>query len=155
VARFTSTSARTAGFGNAQAISRTRTVVPGRKKSLSKAKDIAEDWYLRLREKLRTGELKAKKTFREMSEHFLREYEIISRGERSNQHVSGQYLRSSVHLVPFFGNMDISKITTGKILEYRVHRHQQAIAKRGKPLARSTMHNEIVTLRQTLRWVLC
>jgi len=47
--------------------------------------------------------------------------------------------------------MNISKITTGKILEYRVHRHQQAIAKHGKPPARSTVHHEIVTLRQTLK----
>jgi integrase len=47
--------------------------------------------------------------------------------------------------------MDISKITTGKIVEYRIHRHQQAIAKRGKPPAHSTMHHEIVTLRQTLK----
>jgi len=86
-----------------------------------------------------------------VSEHFLSEYEIMTRGERSKQHVKRQYLRSSVHLVPFFGNMDISKITTGKIVEYRIHRHQQAIAKCGKPLAYSTMNKEIVTLRQTLK----
>jgi integrase len=51
--------------------------------------------------------------------------------------------------------MDMSKITTGKIVEYRIHRHQQAIAKRGKPPAHSTMHHEIVTLRQTLKTALC
>lgn len=96
-----------------------------KEESLAKAKEIAEDWYLQLRGKLRTGEINAEKTFREGSEHFLREYEIIARGERSEQHVNGQYLRSSVHLVPFFGNMDISKITPGKILEYRIHRRQQ------------------------------
>src|SRR3984957_5850126 len=79
----------------------------------------------------------------------------MTRGERSKEYVKGQYLRSSVHLVPFFGNMDISKITTGKIVDYRVHRHQQAIVKRGKPPAHSTMHHEIVTLRQTLKTALC
>jgi hypothetical protein len=121
-----------------------------KEESLAKAKDVAEDWYLQLRGKLLTGELKAEKTFREVSEQFLRECEIMTRGERSKQYVKGQHLRSSVHLVPFFGNMDISKITTGKIVDYRVHRHQQAIAKRGKPPAHSTMHHEIVTLRQTL-----
>jgi hypothetical protein len=109
-----------------------------KEESLAKAKEVAEDWYLQLRGKLLTGELKAEKTFREVSEQFLRECEIMTRGERSKQYVKGQYLRSSVHLVPFFGNMDISKITTGKIVDYRVHRHQQAIAKRGKPPAHST-----------------
>src|SRR6266496_1952933 len=109
--------------------------VSTKEESLAKAKEIAEDWYLQLRGKLRTGELKAEKTFREVSEHFLREYDIITRGERSKQYVNGQYLRSIVHLVPFFGNMGISKITTGKIVEYRIHRHQQAIAKLGKPPA--------------------
>jgi hypothetical protein len=122
-----------------------------KEESLAKAKDVAEDWYLQLRGRLRTGELKAEKTFREVSEHFLREYDIMTQGQRNKHYVDGKHWRSSVHLVPFFGNMDISKITTGKIVEYRIHRHQQAIAKRGKPPAHSTMHHEIVTLRQTLK----
>jgi hypothetical protein len=33
--------------------------------SLSKAKEIAEDWYLQLRGKLSSGEIKTEKTFRE------------------------------------------------------------------------------------------
>jgi hypothetical protein len=37
-----------------------------KEKSLSKAKEIAEDWYLQLRGKLRVGEIKAEKTFREV-----------------------------------------------------------------------------------------
>ncbi len=32
----------------------------------------------------------------------------------------------------FLGNLRISEITAGKIQEYRIHRHQQAIAERGK-----------------------
>jgi len=112
-----------------------------KEESPSEGKEIAEDWYLQLRGKLLTGELRAEKTFREVSEQFLRECEIMTRGERSKQYVKGQYLRSSVHLVPFFGNMDISKITTGNIVEYRIHRHQQAIAKRAsrRHTARRTM----------------
>jgi len=125
-----------------------------KEESLSKAKEIAEGWHLQLRGKLRTGELKAEKTFREVSEHFLREYDIMTQGQRNKHYVDVKHWRSSVYLVPFFGNMDISKITTGKIVEYRIHRHQQAIAKRGKPPANSTMHQEIVTLRQTLKTAL-
>ncbi len=45
--------------------------------SLARAKEIAEDWYLQLRGKLRSGEIKSEKTFGEAAEQFLREYEII------------------------------------------------------------------------------
>ena len=59
--------------------------------SLSKAKEIAEDWYLQLRGKLRNGEIKTEKTFREASELFLREYDIITQGQRSKVYVEGQH----------------------------------------------------------------
>jgi integrase len=119
--------------------------------SLSKAKEIAEDWYLQLRGKLRSGEIKTEKTFREASEQYLREYDIITQGQRSKIYVKGQHWRSTVHLVPFFGNMGLSEITAGKVQEYRIHRHEEAMKKRGKPPAYNTMHQEIVTLRQTLK----
>jgi hypothetical protein len=44
-----------------------------------------------------------------------------------------------------------SEITSGKVQEYRIHRHEEAMAKRGRPPAYNTMHQEIVTLRQTLK----
>jgi hypothetical protein len=52
-----------------------------KEESLSKAKEIAEDWYLRLRGKLRAGEIKSEKTFREVSERYLHEYDIITQGQ--------------------------------------------------------------------------
>ncbi len=119
--------------------------------SLSKAKEIAEDWYLQLRGKLRSGEIKTEKTFREASELFLREYDIITQGQRSKVYVEGQQRRSQGHLVPFFGPLGLSEITAGKIQDYRIHRHEEAAAKRGKPPARNTMHQEMVALRQTLK----
>ncbi|MGA2233855.1 MAG: site-specific integrase [Terriglobales bacterium] len=119
--------------------------------SLSKAKEIAEDWYLQLRGKLRSGEIKTEKTFREASELFLREYDIITQGQRSKVYVEGQQRRSQGHLVPFFGPLGLSEITAGKIQDYRIHRHEEAVAKRGKPPARNTMHQEMVALRQTLK----
>ena len=125
-----------------------------KEESLSKAKEIAEDWYLQLRGKLRAGEIKSEKTFREVSEQYLHEYDIITQGQRNKRYVDGQHWRSSVHLVPFFGNLGISEITAGKIQEYRIHRHQEAITKRGKPPGHSTIHQEIVTLRQTLKTAL-
>ena len=122
-----------------------------KEESLSIAKEIAEDWYLQLRGKLRNGEIKTEKTFREASEQFLREYDLITQGERSKVYVNGQHWRSRVHLVPFFGPMGLSEITAGKVQEYRIHRHEEAMKKRGKAPAHNTMHQEIVTLRQTLK----
>jgi integrase len=122
--------------------------------SLSKAKEIAEDWYLQLRGKLRNGEIKTEKTFREASEAYLREYDVITQGQRSKIYVEGQHTRSRVHLLPFFGPMGLSEITAGKVQDYRIRRHEEAMKRRGKPPAHSTMHQEIVTLRQTLKTAL-
>src|SRR5208337_3181604 len=99
----------------------------------------------------RNGEIKTEKTFREASEQFLREYDLITQGERSKVYVNGQHWRSRVHLAPFFGPMGLSEITAGKVQEYRIHRHEEAMKKRGKAPAHNTMHQEIVTLRQTLK----
>jgi integrase len=76
------------------------------------------------------------------------------RDNATSDTIDGQHWRTSVHLIPFFGNLGISEITAGKIQEYRVQRHQEAIAKRGKPPGHSTLHQEIVTLRQTLKTAL-
>jgi hypothetical protein len=46
------------------------------------------------------------------------------------------------------------KSPSGKVQEYRIHRHEEAVAKYGKPPAHSTMHQEIVTLRQTMKTAL-
>ncbi len=122
--------------------------------SLSKAKGVAEDWYLQLRGKLRNGEIKTEKTFSEASEQYLKEYDIITQGQRNKHYVECQHWRSANHLVPFFGNMGLSEITAGTVQEYRIHRHEVAIKKFGKPPAHNTMHQEIVTLRQTLKTAL-
>jgi hypothetical protein len=49
----------------------------------TEAKEISEDWYLQLRGKLRAGEIKSEKTFRDVSERYLHEYDIITQGQRS------------------------------------------------------------------------
>jgi hypothetical protein len=53
--------------------------------SLAIAKEIAEDGYLELRGKLRNREIKTQKTFREASEQYLREYDIMTQGQRSKE----------------------------------------------------------------------
>jgi integrase len=118
---------------------------------LAKAKDFAEDWYLGLRGKVRNGEITGEKTFREAAVQFEREYQIITEGQRNAEYVQGHSARLRVHLVPFFGDMGLSEITPGQVQEYRIHRHEEAVKEHGKPPARSTMHQEIVVLRQTLK----
>jgi integrase len=120
-----------------------------KQESLAQAKDFAEDWYLGLRAKDRLGLIKNEKTFRQAADQFLKEYEIITEGTRSPKWVAGYGIRLRLHLLPFFGNLCLSEITAGKVQEYRVDRLRSA-----KPPARSTLHNEIVSLRQVLKTAL-
>ena len=55
------------------------------------------------------------------------------------------------HLIVIAGSLGNTEITAGKIQQYRVHRHQGAMANCGKPPGHSTLHPEMVTLRQTLK----
>ena len=117
--------------------------------SLSHARDFAEDWYLELRGKYRRGEVTNEKSFREAAKVFEIEFEAMTEGERSPDYVKGQSDRLRVHLIPFFGDKGLSEITPGLVQEYRLHRRETS--KSGKPPARSTMHQEIVALRQVLK----
>ena len=131
---------------------------------LSLAKDVAEDWYLGLRGKLKTGQLKTEKTFSEAAELFEKEYGVITEGQRSPRWVAGHQIRLRVHLTPFFGDLGVSEVTAGKVQEYRVHRmtprsepnpHSKSNRKhKAAAPSRSTIHNEIVTLRQVLKTAL-
>lgn len=123
--------------------------VSTKEESLSHAKEFAEDWYLELRGKARMGTLKAEKTFKEAAEQFRREYQIITEGQRNPVYVEGHMSRLDVYLIPYFGDMGLSDITPGAVQEYRIWRRDNSV--KGKPPARSTMHQEIVTLRQTLK----
>lgn len=125
--------------------------VSTKEESLSKAKDFAEDWYLELQGKHKRGEVKNEKTFRNAVDQFLREYDFITEGQRNKKYVENQRMRLDVHLLPFFGKMGLSEITPGVVQEYRIHRREKALEKFGKPPARSTMHQEIVALRQVLK----
>ncbi len=130
--------------------------------SLARAKDVARDWYLGLMGKYRAGELKEGKTFREASQRFIDEFEVITQGQRSPIYVKGHKDRIKNHLNPFFGDKVLSEITPGMVQDYRIHRMKtgkarsvQMSAPNGealhKPPARSTLHQEIVCLRQVLK----
>lgn len=122
-----------------------------KEESLQLAKEFAEDWYLTLRGKDRAGILKTKRenSFADAAEQFLKEYTVITEGQRSPRWVEGHGIRLRLHLLPFFGECGLSEVTPGKVQEYRVHRISNSLT--GKPPARSTLHDEIVTLRQVLK----
>lgn len=117
--------------------------------SLSLAKEFAEDWYLELRGKKRAGELVVGKTFKMAADRFIDEFEVITQGQRSPIYVKGHKDRLKNHLVPFFGSKVVSEVTPGLVQDYRIHRMKNG--RRGKPPARSTLHQEIVCLRQVLQ----
>ena len=114
--------------------------------SLAHAKQFAEDWYLTLRGKAARGEVSAEKTFKQAAVVFEREYEVITEGQRSPAYVRGHKDRLRLHLNPYFGLMALSAVTAGAVQEYRVSRHEAE-----KPPARTTLHHELVTLRQVLK----
>jgi integrase len=60
-----------------------------------------------------------------------------------------QFRWMNLHLLPFFGAMVLSEITSGTAQEYRVRRIENS--RTGKPPARNTIHQEIVVLRQVLK----
>lgn len=125
-----------------------------KEESLARAKDVAEDWYLGLKGKHHAGILKEGKTFREAAQQFQREYQVITQGQRNPKYVETQDIRLRVHLLPYFGDMVLSEITAGTVQEYRVHRATSRLDKKtGKPLlpSRSTIHQEIVIIRQVLK----
>ncbi|WP_205686810.1 tyrosine-type recombinase/integrase [Caulobacter flavus] len=117
--------------------------------SLSRAKDFAQDWYLGLLGKYRVGDLKPGKTFAEAAERFIDEFEVITRGERSPVYVQGHRARLANYLVPFFGDTVLGEITAGMVQDYRIHRLRPGSS--GRTPAASTLHQEIVCLRQVLK----
>jgi integrase len=129
--------------------------------SLSLATEFAEDWYLELRGKDKVGILLSENSFAQAAEQFLKEYEIITEGERSKKWTEGHEIRLRGHLLPFFGELGVSKVSAGKVQDYRIHRMTSRLEPNphsrsnrllvDKPPSRSTLHNEIVTLRQILK----
>jgi site-specific recombinase XerD len=118
--------------------------------SLARAKDVAEDWFLTLRGKKIAGQLSNEKTFADAAKQFMYEYEVLTEGERNERWVQDHYRRLRIYLIPFFGDMPLSKIHAGIVQEYRISRLRPEDESARIP-SRSTMHHETVTLRQVLK----
>jgi integrase len=120
---------------------------------LDRAKAKAEAWYFDLQVRHRAGEVGGK-SFKAAAERFLHEYETLTVGERSPKYVKSHGDRLRVHLLPFFGKMVMTDINDGTAQDYRIHRMtSRKNPKTGEPVrpARSTLHQEMVTLRLVLK----
>lgn len=119
--------------------------------SLSRAKEIAEDWYLEMRGKNRAGLLKRPEhTFNDAADRFESEYEVITEGERSPDYVKQLKENLRVHLRPFFGTKGVSEITAGLVQDYRIDRIQNPRSGKRRP-GRSQLHHEIIALRHVMK----
>jgi integrase len=154
--------------------------------NLDHAKVFAENWYLEFRGKHKAGQIHDGKTFAEAAEQFLREYEVITEGQRCAGSIDGHQRRLKNHLLPFFGDKALTQITPGLVQEFRIHRRERGSLPRGRQSprkqqkevgatanaspsqsnesasaakagsartapSRSSMHKDIVTLRQVLK----
>lgn len=139
------------------------------------AKDFARDWYMEMHtaaKRRQRGEMVGQPnplysghpdvldrrrrpvgsgpTFKQAADAFMAEYIGSVAADRSAHYVAHKQLILRVHIMPFFGKMTISEVTSGTIQDYRVHRQTSRKDKAGKPVAptKSTLHKEIVLLNQ-------
>jgi hypothetical protein len=118
--------------------------------SLSHAEEVAEDWFLELRGKGRAGLLgPTGPTFNQAANIFEEEYEVSTNGERSTRWVAEHKAHLENHLRPFLGKKAVTEITADTAQEYRIHRAKTS--RTGKPPARNTLDNEIITLRLVMK----
>ncbi len=92
--------------------------------------------------------------FRDAAKAFVQEFEAMTAGRRNKGYVDSKAWIVNVHLAPFFGDKTLAEITSGTVMEYRRHRKTSRVDHRtGKVAepARSTLHKEIVVLRQILK----
>ena len=108
------------------------------------------------------------RTFREAAAAFLREYKALLEGERNPNYIASKERTLRLYLLPFFGDLPLSAVDAGRAQDYRVFRlsppeelkaayyRAKGRVLKGRPRSwrrptRSTIHKEIVCLRQVLK----
>lgn len=120
---------------------------------LDLAEHVTEIWYLKLRGQLLNGDLASRgPTFESAAKEYVREMRVLTIGARSPKYVEYLELRMNAHILPYFGKMGLTEVTKGTAQSYLVKRIEETIAKTGKPPARSTLLQEIVHVRQVLKF---
>ncbi|CAN5179511.1 hypothetical protein BH10PSE4_BH10PSE4_21740 [soil metagenome] len=86
----------------------------------------------------------------------MREFALLTQGDRSDKYVDRKFGIIRVHLVPFFGKLGVAEITSGRIQYFRLHRMTSRTDKAGEVMrpARATLKQEEVALRQVLKTAL-
>lgn len=147
--------------------------------NLAVAKSFAEEWYLRLRLELlasakgepldlaikprhpdapadkRRRVVRSGPMFKEACDLFLKEYPILTAGERNAAYAKSHENRITAFLLPFFGEKTLAEITESEVTNYRAHRMEGGLrgkhASKTKKPSRSTINHDIVTLRLVLK----
>jgi integrase len=132
--------------------------------SLEQAKDVAEEWYLGLRGKLKKGEIVPdEKSFGAAAREYLAEIKVLAISKRSPSYVEMIEMRLNRHVLPYFKDMGLSTINKGVTQKYLVKRVEDTITEGtkkgedgkpdtpGKPPARNTLLQEVVIVRQVLK----
>src|SRR5215469_15420162 len=87
-AKFTATSVPTAAFGSAPAISPAKIGGPARRKRASlRPRKSPRTGTCSFAESSAMGTSRAKRPFRQVSEHYLRDYDIMTQGQRNKKYL--------------------------------------------------------------------
>ncbi len=81
-----------------------------KQRDMERAREVAEEWYLGLRVRHRSGELEGGPTFKAAADKFLPEYETLTAGERNAEYAKSHGDRLRIHLLPFFGKKPVAFI---------------------------------------------
>jgi integrase len=143
--------------------------------NLALAVAFARDWYedraaedrMRRRGMLPAGETPpraptrpqgaAGKTFGEAAQTFLQEFQTLVGGEGNPLYVASKAATLRRHLLPFFGGLALSQIDGARVQDYRIARltpppeAEDGTPPRWRRPCRSTLHKEVVCLRQVLK----
>src|ERR1700733_3701307 len=85
-----------------------------KREALDQASKVAEDWYLTLQGKFRAGVLEVGPTFKKAADQFLKEYGVITEGERSEKWTKS-------HAIKFMETGTVGNIgRNGTVLEITV-----------------------------------
>jgi integrase len=114
-------------------------------------------------------------TFRDAAEAFMNEFALITEGERSPIYLDGHRRRLDGHLLPYFKDKAVASIMSGDITAYRADRMKNGLSRKAQAIvqkerlknpdavipahlltkpAKTTLHQEMVCLRQVLKHAL-
>jgi integrase len=127
--------------------------------NLERASAFAEEWYLDLRGRVRSGQplgapdkpQKPAWTFADAANEFVREVRVLAANSRSPLYVQEMEVRLKASILPFFGKMEPSEINRSTVQSYVVKRTEDMMERRGRSPARSTILSDMVVIRQILK----